>query len=106
MHGFQAFYKSLTERFNLHLLHEHEPAHPNCSCIAPLFNVVENDKDYILDGEFPGTGDQNSIRVVWLQNQVVAIDGFVGPPQAHDESTPIEETPPSEQMLTQGENLY
>lgn len=78
-HGFQAFYKSLTERVNL--LHENEHPNAKCTCFAPLFDVVETPNSYILDGEVPGVGNQASIHVVWLPNQVLVINGTVATPQ-------------------------
>jgi HSP20 family molecular chaperone IbpA len=46
---------------------------------SPRFNVTETQASFILDGELPGVTEKKSIRVMWLQNQVLIISGEIPP---------------------------
>lgn len=74
-HTFQAFYNFFADRVNS--VHDYDRLTSQGNFFAPLFNVIETETSYVLDGEVPGIGDKKSIYVAWLPNQVLVIGGVV-----------------------------
>lgn len=101
-HTFQAFYKSFSDRVNSY--HDHNRVMSHDNVFAPQFNVVETETSYVLDGEVPGVGDQRSIHVVWLQNQVLAINRCVESLKTREAVTTGQEDADNEWVQSNGKH--
>ncbi len=84
----QALFHSFADRADPYYEYDHLPSFKGA--LAPRFNVTETETEYLLDGEFPGVEEKNSITVEWLQNQVLIIHGVIKPGDTETATDPFQ----------------
>jgi hypothetical protein len=84
----QSLFHSFEDRVDPY--YEYDGARSHKGVGRPRFNVTETETAYLLDGEFPGVSDKSKIKVEWLQNQVLIIEGIISPADTETATDPFQ----------------
>jgi HSP20 family molecular chaperone IbpA len=75
-HNFQSFRRHFDDPY---YIHESVDGHSHRGVVAPKFDVYGGQTAYLLNGELPGVADRKEIRINWLTNQTLVVQGYMRP---------------------------